>query len=108
MKQELGYTNQDINARLFYALLMRDDTLPDGSRRGDKITLRRLMTEFAKKMPGQEFSPAEIQSFLLEYRRSPHMAVKNVQDWVVRTREGKGQMKRADSWMLQGGCDIFD
>jgi chaperone BCS1 len=107
MKLELGYTNQDINARLFCALFMRDDTLPDGSRRGDEDTLRKLMTEFANKMPEQEFSPAEIQSFLLEYTRSPHMAVENVQEWVVRTREGKRQIKRADSWVLQEGGDIL-
>jgi chaperone BCS1 len=86
---------------------MRDDTLPDGSRQVDEVTLRKLMTEFANKMPEQEFSPAEIQSFLLEYRRSPHMAVENVQEWVVRTREGKRQMKRADSWVLQKGGDIL-
>ena len=63
MKLELGYTNQNINARLFYARFMRDDTLPDKSRRGDEVTLRKLMTEFANKIPEQEFSPAEIQSF---------------------------------------------
>jgi chaperone BCS1 len=108
MKLELGYTNQDTNGRLFCALFMRDDTLPDGSQRGDEVTLRKLMTEFANKIPEQEFSPAEIQSFLLEYRRSPHMAVENVQEWVVRTREGKRQMKRADSWVLQEGGDILD
>jgi len=108
MKLELGYTNKDINARLFRALFMRDDTLPDRSRQGDEVTLRKLMTEFANKMPEQEFSPAEIQSFFLEYRRSPHMAVENVQEWVVRTREGKRQMKRADSWVLQEGSDILD
>lgn len=108
IKLELGYTNKDINARLFCALFMRDDTLPDGSRQGDEATLRKLMTEFANKMPEQEFSPAEIQSFLLEYRRSPHMAVENVQEWVVRTREAKRQMKRADSWVLQEGGDILD
>lgn len=66
------------------------------------------MTEFANKIPEQEFSPAEIQSFLLEYRQSPHMAVENVQEWVVRTRKGKRQMKRADSWVLQEGGDIPD
>ena len=100
MKLELGYTNQDINARLFCALFMRDDTLTDGSQRGDEDMLRKLMTEFASKIPEEEFSAAEIQLFLKEYRRLPHMAVENVQEWVVRTREGKKHMKRADSWML--------
>jgi len=106
IKLELGYTNQDINARLFCALFMRDDTLPDGSQRGDEDTLRKLMREFASKIPEQEFSAAEVQLFLKEYRRLPHMAVENVQEWVVRTREGKKHMKRADSWMLQGGDSL--
>jgi hypothetical protein len=35
------------------------------------------------------------------------MAVENVQEWVVRTREGKRQIKRADSWVLQEGGDIL-
>jgi hypothetical protein len=41
---------------------MRDNTLPDGSRRGDEVTLRKLMTEFANKIPEQEFSLAEMTS----------------------------------------------
>ncbi|KAH9205187.1 hypothetical protein DL95DRAFT_397880, partial [Leptodontidium sp. 2 PMI_412] len=97
MKLELGYTNQDINARLFCALFMPDDTSTDGSQRGDEDMLRKLMTEFASKIPEEEFSAAEIQLFLKEYRGLPHMAVENVQEWVVRTREGKKHMKRADS-----------
>jgi chaperone BCS1 len=97
MKLEFKYINRDINARFFCALFMRDDILLDGSRRENKVTFRKLMTEFANKIPEQEFSPAEIQSFLLEYRRSPHIAVENVQKWVIRTREAKRQMKRVDS-----------
>jgi hypothetical protein len=38
------------------------------------------MTKFANKIPEQEFSPAEIQSFLPEYRRLPHIAVENAQE----------------------------
>jgi chaperone BCS1 len=108
MKLELGYTNQDINARLFGALFIRNDTLLDGSQRGAEDTLRKLITEFISKIPEQEFSPAKIQSFLLEYKRLPHIAVENVQEWVVRTREGKRQIKRADSWVVQEGGDIPD
>jgi hypothetical protein len=39
MKLEFWYTNQDINGRLFCAVFMREDFLPDGSRRGDEGTL---------------------------------------------------------------------
>lgn len=104
MKLELGLTNKDINTQLFCAIFMRADTSTDGARAEDgddatlggaenKIMLRKLAIEFANKLPEQEFSPAEIQSFLLEYRRSPHMAVENVQEWVVRTREAKGERR---------------
>ena len=44
--------------------------------------LRKLMIEFASKIPEEEFSAVEIQLFLKEYRRLPHMAVENVQEWV--------------------------
>jgi chaperone BCS1 len=80
IKLKLKYTNQNINARLFYALFIRDDILLDRSWRGDKVTFRKLMTKFANKIPEQEFSPAEIQSFLPEYRRLPHIAVENAQE----------------------------
>jgi hypothetical protein len=36
------------------------------------------------------------------------MAVENVQEWVARARDGKGQIKTADSWVLQEGGDILD
>jgi len=78
---------------------MRNATLPDENQRGNKVTLRKLIIEFINKIPEQEFSPAEIQLFLLEYRRSPHIVIENIQEWVIRTREGKRQMKRVDSWV---------
>ena len=84
MKLELGYTNWDINTRLFRAMFMRDGTLPE-----------------------KGFSPAEIQSFVLEQRRSPYMAVENVHEWVVWTRKGKKQIKRADFWVLQEDGEIL-
>ena len=37
-----------------------------------------MAEEFAAKVPELEFSPAEILSFLLEYRQSPEEAIANV------------------------------
>lgn len=68
---------------------MRDITLPDGSLRGGQVTLMKLMAEFTNKIPEQEFSLAEIRSFLLEYRWSPHLVVENVQEWVARPGKSK-------------------
>jgi hypothetical protein len=54
----------------------------------------RIPDEFADKVPEGEFSPAEIQSFLVEIRESSRMAVENVEHWMTRTRQEKA--KRAD------------
>jgi chaperone BCS1 len=45
----------------------------------DEVTLKKLATDFASKVPEQEFSAAEILSFLLQYRNSPRIAMENVQ-----------------------------
>jgi chaperone BCS1 len=49
---------------------------------------------FVEMVPELEFSPAEILSFLMENRQSPHMAVSNVQGWMARTREENERAKR--------------
>ena len=60
MKLELRYTNQDINAQLFCALFMHNNTLLDRSQQGDKVMLREQMTVFANKIPEHKFSLAKI------------------------------------------------
>jgi chaperone BCS1 len=100
MTLELGLTNRDINTRIFRAIFMRDNTSPDRKPIEDEAMLAKLAGEFAK-VPEQEFSQADIQLFLLKYRESPHMAVEHVEEWVMKTREGKRQIKRADSGMSE-------
>ena len=48
-----------------------------------------LATEFAARIPAHEFSPAELQGYLLKNKRDPEAAVKGVDEWVVETRKDK-------------------
>ncbi|OIW25295.1 hypothetical protein CONLIGDRAFT_88415 [Coniochaeta ligniaria NRRL 30616] len=54
----------------------------------------RLAEEFADRIPAHEFSPAEIQGYLLKNKRDPGAAVGGAEAWVVETRrerEEEGQ-----------------
>jgi chaperone BCS1 len=118
MKLELGLTTHEINARLFLSIF-RSNVSDEKERAEDvevlrpkklevkETELKKLAADFATKVPEYEFSPAEIQMFLLGYRKSPAMAVQNVQEWVVKTREEKGHIKRAD-FLVSEGSDIDD
>lgn len=45
--------------------------------------------EFVKKVPAHEFSPAEIQGFLLKHKRSPEAALAGAEEWVEDARKQK-------------------
>lgn len=53
-------------------------------------------------MPEEEFSPAEVQSFLLGHKGSPTDAVDGVQEWVANqteVKEPKPELDRESSWV---------
>ncbi|KAH7630388.1 BCS1 N terminal-domain-containing protein [Sordaria sp. MPI-SDFR-AT-0083] len=57
----------------------------------DEATLKvvELASQFAKKIPAHEFSPAEIQGFLLKHKRNAQGAVEGAEQWVVEARREK-------------------
>jgi chaperone BCS1 len=57
-----------------------------------------LAVEFSAKIPAHEFSPAEIQGYLLKNKRDPEKAVAGAGEWVVVTRKEKQekQLKEAE------------
>ena len=57
-------------------------------------------SSLTRKIPEREFSPAEIQSFLVEHRGSARVAVEKVQEWIDRTRAERSKMARADSFAV--------
>lgn len=60
--------------------------------------IERLAAEFAAKIPAHEFSPAELQGFLLKNKRDPEGAVAGAEAWVIETRTEKAakQLKEAE------------
>ena len=63
--------------------------------------IRNLAEEFADLMPREEFSPAEVQGYLLKNKRHPVRAIKGAEEWVVDTRAEK--KKRAENEKLEQG-----
>jgi hypothetical protein len=57
----------------------------------DEAEVERLAEQFAAKVPELKFSPAEIQSFLLVHKKSPSIAVVEVEQWVTKTMEEKNK-----------------
>jgi chaperone BCS1 len=63
----------------------------EGAKKREEISARIsiLAEEFAAKVPGHEFSPAELQGFMMKNKRDPDAAVAGAEQWVVDTRKEK-------------------
>lgn len=48
--------------------------------------------EFAAKVPEGEFTPAEIQGYLLNYKTDPEGAIEGVEKWIEETRVKKAEL----------------
>ncbi|KAK2004935.1 hypothetical protein LX36DRAFT_139999 [Colletotrichum falcatum] len=51
--------------------------------------VKALSEAFVDRIPAHEFSPAEIQGYLMKHKRSAEAAVAGAEDWVVETRKEK-------------------
>ncbi|KAL4874059.1 hypothetical protein BDV12DRAFT_158962 [Aspergillus spectabilis] len=52
--------------------------------------------KFAENVPEGEFSPAEIQGYLLHHKTDPEGAIEGAQKWVVETREKKARIAKGE------------
>jgi chaperone BCS1 len=52
----------------------------DGEKEAERIEI--MSKEFAARIPEHKLTPAEIQGFLLDYRKSPDEAIEDVDSWV--------------------------
>ncbi|KAL3427077.1 hypothetical protein PVAG01_00586 [Phlyctema vagabunda] len=50
-----------------------------------------LGERFSKIVPNERFSPAEIQGYLLKYKREAHLAVENAAEWVKSKEEDRSK-----------------
>jgi len=98
---ELPLADKDVMFRLFCMVFKRltSDIQDAGKLAEDNAAVEQYAHKFVEKVPELEFSPAEIQSFLLENRGSARAAVEKAQQWMDRTREERKKMKRADSFV---------
>jgi chaperone BCS1 len=101
-KVELGLADKEMITQLFFVIFKRskEDVPGLGKQFEDDKTVERLAREFAAKVPKLEFSPAEVQSFLLAYKQSPRQAVDNVEAWMTRIREEREEARNE----VRGSC----
>ncbi|OAA62971.1 BCS1-like ATPase [Cordyceps fumosorosea ARSEF 2679] len=87
----------DMSESIFKAIYMPfDGELADGAgskeNKGKETLIDEvavLAKEFGRRIPPNEFSPAEIQGLLLRHKRSSQTAVDAVEGWVVQMRADK-------------------
>jgi chaperone BCS1 len=77
-----------------------DDHKPNGvhGRRHElQSHIESFAKDFASLVPSGEFSPAEIQGYLLKHKDHPERAIRDVAEWVKEEKEKKRAKKAAES-----------
>ena len=97
MRIKLPNADKKIVARTFCKIFKRlNDDIPDPDNPAENDdTVEELAKDFARMIPEGEFSPADVQSFLVRNRASPHLSFRLVQSWISQTRMAK--LKRQTS-----------
>ncbi|KAI1416573.1 BCS1 N terminal-domain-containing protein [Hypoxylon sp. FL1857] len=117
---EFGLADEEMTSSIFRAIFARldgddgpEDTtevLLDADARkklqeekaqkwvAEEARVNALAEEFAAKIPAHEFSPAELQGFLLKHKRDAEAAVANVEEFIEKTRKDRKekQLKEAE------------
>jgi chaperone BCS1 len=60
----------------------------------DPKTLEEMAQKFAKQLPSDKFSPAEIQGYLLIRKKNPQRALDDVEKWRDEMLESKKKRKK--------------
>ncbi|PSN59001.1 P-loop containing nucleoside triphosphate hydrolase protein [Corynespora cassiicola Philippines] len=119
MKVELYLADEDVVNQLFHFVYNHPlkTSIPDSERlphqSGQEVFVEgceffHLGQEFVAKVSKREFSPAEILSFLLANKHSPHHAVANVAAWMKKLREERMKLTGASSWALDKNDEFRD
>jgi chaperone BCS1 len=61
----------------------------DLTRPNKILAIQTLANEFAEYVPEHEFSTAELQGYLLTFKKDPEQAVEGILDWIVQERKEK-------------------
>ena len=68
-----------------------------GRRKELQSRIETLAKEFASLVPSGEFSPAEIQGYLLKHKEHPERAIQEVGEWVKDEKEKKLAKQAAET-----------
>jgi chaperone BCS1 len=63
----------------------------------DDDELENLATKFSEKVPEGLFSPAEVQSLLLRFKKEPRKAVEVVEDWIFQKKTEKSSKECSET-----------
>ncbi len=61
----------------------KEEAAIEAKKKAEEEKVFKLGAQFGEIIPPMTFSPAEIQGYLLKYKRDPEAAVKNAAEWVV-------------------------
>ncbi|KAG5802783.1 hypothetical protein H9Q74_013603 [Fusarium xylarioides] len=97
-KVDFELVDRDLATQIYHFVFGQPDGVDTNGDKTpeDQLTLGQLADEFAANVPEREFSPAELLSYLIQYRDSPTCALDNIQGWITRTLQEK-RRKRADT-----------
>ncbi|KAI6254146.1 hypothetical protein MCOR21_003061 [Pyricularia oryzae] len=76
-----------------------DKEKQEAARRAEETLARidNLAARFADRIPAHEFSPAELQGYLMKHKRDAEAAVAGADDWVVAARKEKAEKEVEDA-----------
>lgn len=74
----------------------RKTKLLEAERVAEEARIHALGTRFAEIIPAMTFSPAEIQGYLLRYKRNPEAAIANAAEWVTDTKVEKVKQRETE------------
>lgn len=87
-----------LETRLLDAEAAEKKAVEDREKREKTLArVEELAAEFVKAIPAHEFSPAEIQGFLLKNKRNPEGAVSGAPAWVIETRKERKEKELKDA-----------
>ncbi|KAF2157537.1 P-loop containing nucleoside triphosphate hydrolase protein [Myriangium duriaei CBS 260.36] len=61
-----------------------------------KAALEEIACDFAEKVPDREFSPSDVQGYLLMHKKTPRAALAGVEQWIVDERKRQAEKKVKD------------
>lgn len=95
MKVEFQLADRHIAQQIYNFMFGQPEQKPKETKRekGCDVEVEIQAATFAAKVPEFEFSPAEIMSYLLAYRRNPAAAIGNCGQWANDLLQEKKEKK---------------